>query len=279
MTRFANTRIAAALALCAMASPLAAQQPLPAVQAGPTYADLVALSESSPLVVHAEVVRQATVEPERAPGLRPGHARLYIEAETIALLTGTMPIGESLRYLVDVPFDAKGKVPKLKERQFVLFANPGRRPAEIQLVDPHAQLPWSPELEGRLRPILTQLVAADKPPVVTGIRDALSVAGNLSGESETQLFLSTAAGDPVSVTVVRRPGQNPQWGVSWSELVDQSARPPQPGTLEWYRLACALPQRLPDEANLTRDSASRARAAEDYAFVLQQLGPCQRNRG
>ncbi|WP_390551627.1 hypothetical protein [Qipengyuania sp. MTN3-11] len=251
----------------------------PSVSPAPTYADLVSLSESAPLVLRAEVTDQATVKPERAPGLAPGHARLYIEAETQALLTGTMPVGESLRYLVDVPLDAKGKPPKLKKRQFLLFARPGQRAAEIQLVGPRAQIAYTPELEARLRPVLVQLAAADRPPVVTGIRDALSVGGNLAGESETQLFLDTAAGDPVSLTVVRRPGQAPRWGVSWSELVDQAARPPRTETLEWYRLACTLPPRLPDEANLTRDSASRARAAEDYAFVLQQLGPCQRNRG
>ena len=276
MTKLKNTAILAALAFGAISVPAWAQSP---TAAPPTYADLVSLSESANLVLRAEVKRQAVVEPERAPGLQPGHARLYIEAETLALLSGTMPVGESLRYLVDVPLDAKGKTPKLKNQQFLLFARPGRRATEIQLVDPRAQIAYSPELETQLRPVLNQLAAADKPPVVSGIRDALSVPGNLAGESETQLFLDTVAGDPVSLTIVRRPGQRPQWGVSWSELVDQAARPPRSETLEWYRLACTLPPRLPDRANLTRDSASRARAAEDYAFVLQQLGPCQRNRG
>jgi hypothetical protein len=35
--------------------------------------------------------------------------------------------------------------------------------------------------------------------------------------------------------VIRRPGMDPTWGVSWSEIVDQSAGPPAPETVEWYR--------------------------------------------
>ena len=86
----------------------------------------------------------------------------------------------------------------------------------------------------------------------------MSVAGNLAGESETQLFLNTANGTPVSLTVVRRPGMAPTWGVSWTEIVDQAARPPEEGTAG-YRLACFLPRELPDKAFLQRDSASRTR--------------------
>lgn len=274
--------VALALTGLAAANCASAQQP-PAVFAGqlaPTYADLVALAEAAPLVLRAEVQEQARLEPERAPGIAPGFARLYVEAETLSLLAGGAPMGESLRYLVDVPLDEDGDAPDLEDEQVILFAAPvPGRPRELQLVDPRAQLPWSPALEARLRPILAALLGPDAPPVVTGIRDALSIEGNLAGESETQVFLDTRDDGPVSITVVRRPGMAPRWGVSWTEIVDQSARPPLPETLAWYRLACALPGELPPEANLARDAASRARAAADYAFVIEQLGPCTRNRG
>lgn len=266
---------------CAGANPLSAQQSAPtSAGAQPTYVDLVELADNTPLVLHAQVRDQAEVEPERAPGLAPGHARLFVEADTLALIAGSVPVGQSLRYLVDVPLDARGKVPKLKKQQVILFAQPvPGRPGELQLVDPGAQLPWGAELEARLRPILASLIAPDAPPVVTGIRDALAVEGNLTDESETQIFLETARGDPVSLSVVRRPGMEPRWGVSWSELVDQSARPVRPGTLEWYRLACTLPERLPPEANLAREARARSLAVSDYAFVIERLGPCTRNRG
>lgn len=272
-------RLALSALALAVASPTLAEQPAP-VAAPLTYADIVGLSDHAPLVLRAQVRDQVALEPERAPGLAPGMARLYVEAKTTALLVGTAPLGESLSYLVDVPLDAKGKPPKLKKAEVILFARPvAGRPDQLQLVEPDAQLPYSPELEARLRPVLTALLAGDAPPRVTGVRDVLAVEGTLVGESETQLFLDTENDGPVSVTVVRRPGQAPRWGVSWSEIVDQAARPPQRGTLEWYRLACTLPKQLPAQANLTRDPQARALAAQDYAFVLQQLGSCERTRG
>lgn len=271
-----NRPIFTCLAALALAAPAAAQQPV-AVQ--PTYADLVKLADDTPLVIRAQIRRQATLEPERAPGLAAGHARLYVEARTTALLSGTVPVGEELRYLVDVPLDAKGKVPGLRKQEVLLFARPvPGNPGQIQLVDSRAQLAYSPELEARLRPVLADLLAPDAPPAVTGIRDALAVEGTLTGESETQLFLDTADDGPVSVTIVRRPGQAPRWGVSWTEIVDQAARPPRPGTIGWYRLACSLPGELPGAANLSRDSRARALAERDYAFVIEQLGACERTR-
>ncbi len=242
-----------------------------------TFSDLTTLAEDSDLVIRAEIRRQTVVEPERAPGLAPGFARLYIEARTQALLSGTSAVGESLVYLVDVPVNARGKPEKLKDRVMLLFADavPGR-PGAIQLTGKHAQLDYSAALEMRLRPILTELAGRDVPPVVTGIRDALAVPGTLTGESETQIFLETADSSPVSVTVLRRPGQRPVWGVSWGEIIDSAARPPARDTLRWYRLACALPETLPSSANLARDPAGRRLAASDYAFVVSELGTCDR---
>ncbi|WFL78794.1 hypothetical protein P7228_06955 [Altererythrobacter arenosus] len=242
-----------------------------------TYADVADLADPAQLVVRAQVKKQIEVEPERAPGLAPGFVRLYIEAKTLALISGRVPIGESLRYLVDLPRDAKGKAPKLRKQEVLLFANPvAGRPGELRLVGPNAQLAYSPEREARIRPVLAELVATDAPPVVTGVSDALSVPGNLVGESETQIFLETADRSPVSITVLRRPGRDPVWGVSWGEIIDQAALPPQANTLAWYRLACALPARLPSNANLSREPASRAQAERDYSLVLGALGPCVR---
>lgn len=269
-----------ALALSALALPGLAQAGPSAAQParnGPTYADLVALAEAADLVIRAEIRDQITVEPERAPGLKPGFARLYIEGTTRTLLAGRSGVGESLAWLVDVPLDAKGKVPRLTRSEVLLFADPvPGRPGTIVLVDEAAQLVWSPELEGRVRGALNELLSADAAPRVEGITDALSVRGNLAGESETQIFLKTTGDSPVSISVLRRPGQEPAWGVSWGEIIDSSARPPEPGTLRWYRLACALPPELPSSANLARDPAARALAEADYAFVMAELSDCER---
>lgn len=283
LTRVFSPMAAAILALTvglAGSHGVAAQAPAaPAAVAinDATYADLATFSDAADLVIRAQIRRQTTLKPDRAPGLAPGFARLYIEANTLALIAGKATVGGTLAYLVDVPLDPKGKVSKLKKREFVLFADsvPGRA-GEVRLVAPGAQLPYTPELEARLRPILTELYSPDAPPRVTGISDALAVAGTLTGESETQVFLATENGSPVSLTILRRPGQRPQWGVSWGEIIDSAARPPAPDSLRWYRLACALPAQLPSGANLARDPAERRLAAGDYAFVLAQLGPCAR---
>lgn len=278
MTRSFNLKLVTIASLLAVAPSVHAQDAANATSSL-TYADMVDLAEGTPLVLRAHIKDQATVEPERSPGLKPGFVRLYVEAETTALIAGNSPVGEKLRYLVDVPRNAKGKPPKLKKQDVILFARPVRgRPSQLQLVEPDAQFPYSEAFVTRLRPVLKALLANDVPPVVTGVRDALSVEGTLTGESETQLFLDTQNDGPVSVTVVRRPNQAPIWGVSWTEIVDQAARPPQPETLAWYRLACSLPDELPSEANLSRDPRARALAAEDYNFVRSQLGPCERSR-
>src|SRR5207244_7883429 len=101
------------------------------------------------------------------------------------------------------------------------------------------------------------------------------VAGSLPGESETQIFLRTGDRRPISLSVLRRPHEDPRWAVALSELVDDSAAPPKPDTLLWYRLACGLPRQLPETAiaSLAADDADAARA--DYQLVLAGLGPCQ----
>lgn len=256
----------------------AAAQPS-AVAAAPTYADLADLADPAEAVVRVKIRKQAELEPERSPGLAPGHVRLYIEATTTALLKAPAPIGESVRYLVDLPRLANGKAPKLRKQEVVLFTRPSAgRPGELALVRPDAQLAWTPELDLQLRPILADLASPDAPPAITRVREALSVAGNLVGESETQFFLATGRGELVSISVVRRPAMPPVWGVAWDEIVDQAASPPRANTVEWYRLACFLPDTLPRAANISADAAARARAETDYRFVRAELGPCPRNR-
>jgi hypothetical protein len=248
------------------------------VLAGQTYADLVDLALSSPVVARGVIHRQTRLKPEESPGLQPGFVRLYIEADTAALLVGP-DLGESLRFLADVPLDEKGKVPKLIKSQVLLFGNVvPNRPGELKLTAADTMFAWTPQLEARTRHILTDLIAPDAPPAITGLREALHVPGNLTGEGETQFFLTTANGKPVSISVIRRPGEPNRWGVSFSEIVDQSARPPVPDTLPWYRLACALPRSVPDRAQISSSDADKAIASEDYAFMLRALGPCRRNR-
>ena len=244
---------------------------------GPTYAELVELAQAGEIVVIAAITDQVRVKPERAPGLAPGKARLYLEAATESLLAARAPLGESLAFLADREVDSRGRAPDLEKQRFLLFARAvPARPGEIQLVSQAAMLPADPALVERTRTVLRQLAEGPQLPQVTGVREVISVAGNLAGESETQLFLATAAGEPVSLTVLRRPGMAPEWGVSWTDIVDPAARPAEPKTLAWYRLACFLPEALPEEAFLQEEAEARARARADYAFILAELGACAR---
>ena len=281
---FASTLLAALLVCPAFSSTSAAAQapravaPATPVAPGPTYADLADLADRAPLVARVQIRDVVRLKSEQAPGLRPGTARIFVKARTRAVLVGEA-LGESVSYLADVPLTAKGKLPKLEKRDVLIFARavPGR-PGELQLVAPDAQLGWDPTLEARVRAILTELVAPGAPPRVTGVREVSYVPGNLVGEGETQIFLSTQAGDPVSITVLRRPGQAPTWGVAFGEIVDQAARPPARDTLAWYRLACFLPNALSTATILAGDGDARRRAAEDYRYVRGQLGACPRTR-
>lgn len=246
----------------------------------PTYAELVRLAEASEIAVIVAIADQIVVEPERAPGLAPGKVRLYLEAETEALLAGSGLVGASLVFLADRELAAKGRPPRLKDQRYLLFADtvPGR-PGELRLTSPTAMLPASPMLVERARTVLRQLAETDPLPEITGIREVISVAGNLAGESETQLFLATASGEPVSLTVIRRPGMPPEWGASWSEIVDQAAAAPSPETLGWYHLACFLPREIPNDTFLQEEAAAKERARADYALVLEDLGACEPGGG
>lgn len=243
-----------------------------------SYADLAALADASQVVLRAQVKKVSRLKPEQAPGLAPGMARLLVEARTQTVLSGAAQ-GEAVRYLADVSLDAKGNVPNLKKQIVLLFARtvPGR-PGELALVDGGAQIPWSGDIEMRTRAILTEMLSTEAAPRILGVREVLHVPGNLVGEGETQVFLQTENSAPVSLTVVQRPGMAKAWGVSLSEIVDQAARPPARDTLTWYRLACFLPRSMPPGASLSGSAAHVRAAAEDYAFVIRELGECTRTR-
>jgi hypothetical protein len=254
-----------------------AQTPAPATAL--SYADLADRTLVAPIALVATVTEAIRLKPEQAPRLAPGHARFYVEATADTLIRGPSDLPRTIRYLADVPLDVKGKAPKLRKTQVLLLARatPGR-PGELQLVSPDAQLAFTPDTDRRVRAILTEAVRRDAPPAITGIASAFHVAGTIEGEGETQIFLTTRANRPISLNVLRRPGQERQWSVALTEVVDEAAEPPPRDTLLWYRLACGLPRTLPEGSTADLDASAAAAAREDYGFVLQQLGACTRNR-
>lgn len=211
-----------------------------------------------------------------APGLTPGRARFYIEADVLALIRGTGALPARVSYLADVTLDSRGKPPKLKKLRVLLFARMiAGQAAQIQLTGADSQRAWSPALDAQVRGITRETLAADAPPAITGIGNAFHVPGSLPGEGETQIFLTTATNLPVSLQILRRPGEQPRWSVSMGDIVDEAAGAPPKDTLLWYRLACGLPAQMP-ASSLESEAPDNARIArEDYATVRRELGPCR----
>ncbi len=266
-------------ALLAAATAPAESQAQPA--AGPTYADLADLALAAPVAAQVRVTDSAPVKAERAPGLKPGMARFYVEAAPVSLIRSPQSLPARLSYLVDLPRDSKGKAPKLRKgSEFLLLAAPvAGKPGELRLAAADAHIPFTAERASTLRSIVREASSASPPPRIAGIGRAFHVPGAIRGESETQIFLQTAEGTPVSLTVLRRPGETPQWAVALSEIVDEAAEPPAPGTLLWYRLACGLPRALPRQSLAEADAEGAAAIQADYRLVLERLGPCARTRG
>jgi hypothetical protein len=245
-----------------------------------TYADAADLVLAAPVAAQVRIVEADALKDEQAAGVPPGLARFYVAADMVGLIRAPGPLPARVAYLVDLPRDAKGKAPKIRKgTDFLILAAPvPGRPGELRLVAPDAQIPFTPAEAERLRALVREAAGPSAPPRITGIGKAFHVPGAIPGESETQIFLQTSDGRPVSLSVLRRPGQTPQWAVALSEIVDESAAPPAPGTLLWYRLACTLPARLPAQSFGEADGDGAAAIQADYRLVLDRLGPCLRNR-
>lgn len=241
-----------------------------------SYVALADMAQVAPVVLAADIVD--AIQIRDAAGVLPGRTRFYVQADVKALISGNAAMPARVAYQVDIPLDPAAKKPKLKGVPVLLLAATTSTPGMLRLIGPDAQVPRTPENEARLRAILAGLVASDAPPAITGITRAFHVAGTLPGESETQIFLRTADSRPISLNILRRPGEQPRWAVALTELVDASAAPPKRDTLLWYRLACGLPRALPDSAvaSQSTDDANAARA--DYALVLDGLGACRKSQ-
>ncbi len=242
-----------------------------------SYADVADFAVDSATIVDARIRRATPVPPTSAPSVPPQLIRMYVEAEVNTVIYGRDPVASRIAYLVDQPRLPNGKAPRLSRQRVLLFARPVAINNRLQLVSPGAQLAWDAGRDATARAIAAELAAGTVPPAIGGVTQAFHVAGTIAGEGETQIFLSTPAGQPVSLTILRRPGERPRWAAAFGEIVDESAAAPARLTLGWYRLACGLPARLPDAALAGLDSGAARIAAEDYAFVVASLGLCDRS--
>ncbi len=266
-------------------TPLTARGPAPASQAiGPEssatpYSLLARLALTADIVVDATIRSAVRIAPAEAAGLAPGHARFYVTADIGALIRSGGAMPARVGYLVDVPLDGRGRAPALKRQRVLAFARTvAGRPDQLQLVTTDSQFAWNPALDQRVRDVVREVIDPAAPPAITGIGNAFHVPGTLPGEGETQIFLQTATGDPVSLLVLRRPGEQRRWALALGDIIDEAGGAPQRDTLAWYRLACGLPAELPATSVHQDDAAGAAIARDDYRFVRNALGQCDDGR-
>jgi hypothetical protein len=244
-----------------------------------SYADIADLVVPASLIVDARIRKLTKVPAAQAAGVPAHLQRTVVDAEVLALLRGTDGISGQVRFLLDIPKDSKGKLPKLVKRRFFLMGSKvAGSPGTIKLVRPDALVEWSPATDSLVRAVTREAVQIDAPQAITGIISAFHTVGTVIGEGETQIFLKTASDQPISLSVLSRPGQAKRWAVSTSEVIDESAAAPAKPGLLWYRLACGLPAQL-DKSLVESGGAEEIAAAQaDYRFVIASLGQCDRTR-
>src|SRR3546814_1345189 len=92
------------------------------------------------MVVEAEIRKTYRIKAKESPGIPAGHGRYLVTAEVVRLISGRDALPSRINYLVDVPFDSRGKLPKLKNELALLFLKRGPSPGQMVLTGPHSQI-------------------------------------------------------------------------------------------------------------------------------------------
>lgn len=246
---------------------------------GVAYADIADLVTISPVILDVRIRKVQKLQAEQAVNVPPNLQRTVVTADVLALIRGSGGVAARVRFLLDIPKDPRGKIPKLKKRRFFLLGEGvNGRPDMLKLSRPDALIAYSAANDQLVRKITREAVQLDAPPAVAGIASAFFSAGTVLGEGNTQIFLHAADNRPFSISVVSLAGKPKQWTVSTSELIEEGAATPKRHTLMWYRLACGLPRSLPAEQVESGSGENAARAQADYRYVIGALGPCGRKR-
>jgi hypothetical protein len=283
--RFVTAKTGLCLILLGLSASTSAQAPLDlppsfVIEADKaSYADIADLVVIAPLIVDMTVRNVQKLSAEQSVGIPTSLERVLVEADVMALIRGEGGITPRIRFLLDVPKNAKGKIPKLQKQRMYLFGRQVTgRPGEVQLARPNALALYSTTNDALVRAITKEAVQANAPRRITSVSGAFHSAGTVLGEGETQIFLKTDNDQPLSLTILSRPSQQKKWAVSTAEIIDASATAPQRFTLLWYRLACDLPRSLLSDRVEGASNADITRAQADYKFVIESLGPCGRKR-
>jgi hypothetical protein len=237
-------------------------------------ADFANLALGATTVARAQIVKAKEVKRERAPGLAPGFRRFLVRAQVQTVLAAPAGVPGEISYLVDIPENSRGRVPKIEGQIVLLFLGPEQAPGEFVLAHKYGQQAWSAGREQIVSGFLGERAAAGGAPRAESITSAFHVPGSIPGESETQIFVRTQNGRPLSLVVLRRPGIEPHVVLSTGDIIDPNAPSPDASSLSSVILACSLPAELP--ADIAGGNNGQA-LTEDYRAALDALGQCDRN--
>jgi hypothetical protein len=234
------------------------------------YADIADLVLAAPIIVRATITRAQPLPRRQAGAVPPGRVRLAVTADITNLLAAPQASGGTLAWLWDAPADAQGKPPRARGMDILAFVAVPAAGGATRLVSTRAVQPFDPVMADQVRAILTEQ-RSGQVPVFTGVSNGFRADGTITGESESQFFLTSADGKPATLVVQNRPGERRRVAVARGDIIDDSAEAVRPASLLWYRLACFLPANLPAAAG--GDDAALAR---DWRDALASLGPCGR---
>lgn len=252
----------------------APQSALLATEQELSWTDWADLALASPVVLAVEIEKVDRLGRRAAPDVPPGEVRALVEGNLTAALKAPGLLPGAAAWLWQGPANARGRPPFAPPAHVLVFARPlagGADPSTqpLALVSRSAQQPWSAANADLIRQLLMEARETGGDRMVTGITDAFHGAGAVEGASESQFFLSTRAGGPMTLMVRRSPVADPEILVADGDLVDRAV-PVTPRTLAWRALACGLPESLPER--LAADKG----LADDYALARARIGACGR---
>ncbi|MBV7257102.1 hypothetical protein KCG44_09945 [Pacificimonas sp. WHA3] len=244
----------------------------------PGRVDLIDMTLESDTILSATITKTRSIPREKSPGLAPGFHRMLVHADVTTLITARGGVPAQIKYLVDVPAADNGRAPRMKNMRALLFLGQEQSPGEFALAHRYGQQPWSAAREQNVRTFASELAEpAQRALRPREIISAFHVEGSIPGESESQIFMQTASGDPMSLIVLNRPGERPRYTVATGDIIDTSMEPPSDGSIVALMLACDLPTALPGDILAEQVPSVAAALTRDYGFVRSKLGACERN--
>lgn len=241
----------------------------------PGWTDWADLALASPIVLVATITHIDRLSARDSPGLRPGEARVLVHARLDHVLKAARIMPAEAAWFWQGRLDANGRIPFARQDRVLVFARPlsgGARPEvqPLQLISANGQQPHDAQAMDWLRAILQEAQRSESvPAMVSGIETAFRTVGDLPGESESQFFLTTRSGRPLTLIIRRRADQPAEVVASAGELLEQ-AQAVRPRSLLWRALACGLPAALPEE------HADQEALVADYQLARERIGSCDR---